>query len=88
MNSNPALTTILTPIITNIIEPGLLFLFGLAFAYFVFGVAKLIRKADSEEGRTEGGNHILYSSIGMFIMIGAYGLIRLIASTIGAQSPL
>ena len=88
MNSNQALTTALTPIINNIIEPGLLFLFLLAFIYFVWGVFRLIRNADNGEERTTGRMHILYSAIGMFIMLGAYGLIRFIASTINVQSPL
>ncbi len=88
MNSNSTLSTILAPIISNIIEPGLLLLFGLAFVYFIWGVYKLIRSADSPEGRATGQMHILYSAIGMFIMLGAYGIIRLIANTLNISSPL
>jgi hypothetical protein len=32
--------------------------------------------------------HILYSAIGMFIMLGAYGILRLIANTLNVESPL
>ena len=88
MTSNPALTNVLTPIINNIVEPALLFLFGAAFIYFVWGVYKLIRSADNPEERTIGQKHILYSAIGMGIMLGAYGIIRLIANTVNVQSPL
>jgi hypothetical protein len=88
MNTNQALASILTPIIQNIIQPGLLFLFFLAFVYFVWGVFNLIRKADDEGERKTGAYHILYSAIGMFIMVGAYGIIRLISNTIGVASPL
>ena len=88
MNSNSALSSALTPIINNVVEPCILFLFGAAFVYFVWGVYKMIRDADSPEGRTTGWMHILYSAIGMFIMLGAYGIIRLIANTINVQSPL
>jgi hypothetical protein len=88
MTANSALTTVLTPIISNIVEPGLIFIFILAFLYFVWGVFKLVKDAASEEGRADGWRHILYSSIGMFIMIGAYGIIRLIANTLNVQSPL
>ena len=84
---NQALSSILTPIIRNIIQPGLLFLFFLAFVYFTWGIYNLIRKADSEEERKTGRNHILASAIGMFIMLGAYGIIRLIANTLNVQSP-
>jgi len=88
MTSNTSLSTILAPIISNVIEPALLFIFGAAFIYFIWGVYKLIRDADSPEGRELGWKHILYSAIGMFIMLGAYGIIRLIASSVNVQSPL
>ena len=88
MNSNTALTTALAPIINNIIEPGLMFLFGAAFVYFVWGVFKLIRNADSPEERTVGQLHILYSCIGMFIMLCAYAIIRVIANTLNVESPV
>jgi hypothetical protein len=88
MTANPALVSVLSPIISNIVEPTLLFLFALALVYFVWGVFVLIRDAASEDGRRTGALHILYSAIGMFIMIGAYGLIRVIASTLNVQSPV
>jgi len=88
MTSNTALSNLLTPIINNIVEPVLLFIFAAAFLYFVWGIYKLIKDADSPEGRTTGQLHILYSLIGMFIMLGAYGIIRLIANTLGTASPL
>jgi hypothetical protein len=88
MTSNTTLSTLLAPIISNIIEPVLMFLFGAAFIYFVWGVYKMIKNADSPDERRTGGLHMLYSAIGMFIMLGAYGVIRLIASTLNIQSPL
>jgi hypothetical protein len=88
MNPSPALAKVLAPIISNIIQPGLLFLFAIAFIYFVWGVFKLILNADNPDERAVGARHILFSAIGMFIMLGAYGIIHLIANTIGAQSPV
>lgn len=88
MPSNTALSAVLTPIISNIVEPGLLFLFGAAFVYFVWGIFKLISNADSEEARRTGAMHILYSAIGMFIMLGAYGIIRFVASSLNVESPI
>ena len=88
MTSNTALSNLLAPIINNIVEPVLLFLFAVAFLIFVWGVYKLIVNADSPEGRTTGQWHILASAIGMFVMIGAYGIIRFIANTLGIASPL
>ncbi|MDE2188598.1 MAG: hypothetical protein KGJ35_02625, partial [Patescibacteria group bacterium] len=61
MTPNTALSTVLTPIISNIVEPGLMFLFMVAVIYFAWGIFKLVRDAASEEGRTTGWHHILYS---------------------------
>jgi len=87
MTSNTTLTTILTPIISNIVEPALLFLFGAAFVYFVWGMYKFLISKDSPDDRKLGQYHILYSTIGMFIMLGAFGIIRLIANTLNVQAP-
>jgi len=87
MTSNSVLASALAPIMSNIIEPCLIFLFGAAFIYFLWGIFKLIRNADSEEERKTGANHILYSVIGMFVMLGAYGIIRLIANTFNLPLP-
>jgi len=88
MTSNTALSNLLTPIINNIVMPALLLLFGAAFFYFVWGIFKLIKNADSPEDRTTGQLHILFSAIGMFIMLGAYGIIHLIANTLGVTMPI
>ena len=87
MNSNAALSAVLTPIFNNIVEPGLLFLAGLALVYLIWGIFSLIRGAASEEARTTGQQHILWASIGLFIMVGAWGIIRVIANTINAPTP-
>lgn len=87
MNTNQALASFLTPIIANIVEPALLFLFFLAFVYFAWGVFKLIQNAASPEERVIGQKHIMWSVVGMFIMIGAYGIIRLIANTLNVPAP-
>lgn len=86
-SASQALSSFLSPIIRNIVEPVLLFLFFLAFVYFVWGVFVLIRDAGSPEARTTGRWHILWSVVGMFIMIGAYGIIRVIAATLNISAP-
>ena len=70
-----------------IINPFLGFLFILAFAYFLWGVVEYFLRADNEEARSQGKQHILWGLIGIVIMAGFYGIISLLAGTIGVSVP-
>lgn len=72
-------------VVENILNPVILLLFGFAVIVFLWGVLQFVLKADSEEGRVTGGKHILYGIIGMAIMISAFGIMRFIIGTIGAE---
>jgi uncharacterized membrane protein YidH (DUF202 family) len=66
-----------------IIDPIILLLFGLGFLYFLWGIAKFIWNADSEDARKEGADHMIWGIVGMFIMVAAFGIISLIKNSIG-----
>jgi hypothetical protein len=66
-----------------VINPIVQLLFAAAVLYFLWGVFKYIRAADDPSARIEGGRHILYSVIGLFIMISVWGIIAVIQRTIG-----
>ena len=72
---------------TEILNPVIGLLFAVAVVYFIYGVIVYIANADDEDARTEGKKHILYSIIGLVIMAGVWGIIDLIANTIGADLP-
>ncbi len=91
MNSaalNNTVATSLSKIISVIVVPIVTVVFAAAVVYFVWGAAGLILNKDDAEKRTTAEWHILYGVIGMFIMISAYGIIRLIANSIGVASPV
>ncbi len=73
---------VLDPVISQIVMPVVLFLFGVGVFVFVFGIVELIRKADDPSARTTGRNHMLYGAIGMVIMLSAWGIIRLVSNTL------
>jgi cell division protein FtsW (lipid II flippase) len=72
---------------TEILNPVVRLLFAVAVAYFIYGVIVYIANADDEDARREGKKHMLYSIIGLVIMAGVWGIIDLIANTIGADLP-
>lgn len=71
---------------TNIITPAVKVIFALAVAYFVFGVFTYIRNSDDPAERQTGGKHILYGTVGLFIMFSVWGIIALIRNTLGVHN--
>ena len=66
-----------------IIDPVVFLLFALGFLYFLWGITVFIWKADNEEARTTGIKHMLWGVIGMFIMVAALGITKIIEKTFG-----
>lgn len=83
-----ALGPILQKITDNIVNPAISVLFALAFFMFVYGIFGMISSQGDSEKRENGKNSILWGTVGMFIMVSVFGIIRLIAATIGVNSPL
>ncbi len=84
---NAAVGGAMSKIISVIIYPIVLLVFGLAILLFIWGAAGLIMYKDNPEKRAESQSHILWGVVGLFIMTGVYGIIRLIAGTIGVPAP-
>jgi uncharacterized membrane protein YjfL (UPF0719 family) len=78
--------SIINKLADNIINPLITFLFALATLFFIYGVAEyFILNKDDSTARSEGAQHILWGVIGMFIMLSAYGIVRLIMATVGVR---
>ena len=45
----------------------------------------MIYKSADSDARTEGVNHILWSTVGLFIMISVWGIIAVLERTIGVR---
>jgi len=84
---NESTKELINTLATEILNPVIRLLFAAAVVYFIYGVIVYIANADDEDARKEGKKHILYSIIGLVIMAGVWGIIDLIANTIGADLP-
>ena len=71
-----------------ILNPLIALLFGLATAYFIYGVLLYIWNPDNEEARETGRRSMVWGVIGMFVMVSVFGIMRLLISTIGADMTL
>lgn len=66
-----------------ILNPFIGLLFAVALAYFIYGVFEFLANADSEDARTTGKSHMLWGIIGMFIMMGVFGIMQIVINTLG-----
>jgi len=82
----PAIVPFLNKINSVILNPALILLFSVALLVFLFGTFQFILKASDEKARSEGKTAMVWGLVGMFIMISAFGIIRLILSSTGLNT--
>ncbi len=87
LSRNPVISPLFRKIADNIISPIVAVLFGLAFLVFIWGIFGMILSAEDSDKRKNAQNSVLWGIVGMIIMISVYGIIRLIANTIGVSDP-
>ena len=70
-----------------ILNPLILLAFAVALIVFFWGIFQFIASQTADTQRDECKRKIFWGLFGMFIMISAFGLIRLILSTFGISGP-
>jgi tellurite resistance protein TehA-like permease len=80
---SPYARNLLNQISRYIIDPIIILIFGVAMVVFLYGIFKFIRSADNPTERDEGKRNMFWGLIGMTIMVSAFGIINLIAGTVG-----
>lgn len=73
---------------TEIINPIIAVLFGIAMFYFLYGIAAYIWNPDDEQAREKGRQGMLWGIIGMFVMVSVFGIIRFLIDSTGANPAL
>jgi len=70
-----------------IINPLLALIFAAGLLVFVWGVVEFMWGMSTEAGKKdEGKQHMLWGLVGMFVMVAAYAIIKIIASTLGPEA--
>lgn len=80
------LSAFLANIVEFIINPLIGFLFALALAFFVWGAAQFILNAADSEGRKKGKNALIWGLVGLFIMTGVFGILRIVVGTFAPEA--
>lgn len=58
-------------------------LFTLAFLFFLWGMITYIRNSDDIKKREESKNFIYWGILGLTVMVGVWGLVRIVTTTFG-----
>ncbi len=83
------LTEIRGLLVENILNPLMLLFFAIGLLVFVFGVVEFLYGINAEnEARERGKKHMLWGLVGMFIMMVAYSIVKLIIRTVGGDTTL
>jgi len=77
------LDSFLAKVVTQIVNPLILLMSGVAFVVFAWGIFEFINKSGDEKAREEGRKAIMWGLIGLVIIFGAYGIINLALGTFG-----
>src|SRR3989344_7217836 len=67
----------------NILNIVIGLLFVLVTVYFIWGVIGYIFAGGEEKKLAEGKNHMIWGIIGMAVMAGAWGLVKILLQTFG-----
>jgi len=62
-----------------ILNPIIGFMFAVAVVMFIYGIVEYIWSADNEDKVAVGKTHMIYGIIGIFVMIGVYGILNLLS---------
>ncbi len=72
-----------------IINPLLALIFGAASVVFVYGLVRYLYAANVKgKADNEAKKHMFWGLFGMFIMVGVFAIIRIVANTIGVSNTL
>lgn len=82
-----SITSLLNKINQHILNPLIALVFAIALVVFFWGIVEFIMNPNDNRAKEQGKQNILWGLVGMFIMVGVYGIIRLILNTFGIPNP-
>lgn len=70
------------------INPALALIFSVGLLVFIYGLTEFIWGLSQESDKRETGKqHMLWGLIGMFVMVSAISIIKILASVVGGSLP-
>ena len=70
-----------------IINPLIILLLAIAAVVFIWGVVQFVWGMGGEEDRVKGKRHMIWGIVGIFVMIGVFGILAILMNTLGIKIP-
>ncbi len=77
-------TTLVNNLTRVLVNPAILLLFAVALVYFIWGLVQFLIVLNTGGKDKTGKQHMLWGTVGMFIMVAAYAILMLIESTVNS----
>lgn len=81
--AHASVDTFIQKAITYVFNPVIYFMVVVAVVYFIYGIFEYIKDGDNSESRVKGQQHMLWSVIGLFIMIGVFFIMKVLLGSVG-----
>jgi hypothetical protein len=86
--NSSAVCTIVGNITAALINPALALVFAAGLLVFIYGLVEFMWGLSQEtDKRQTGKQHMLWGLVGMFVMVTALAIIKIIASVVGGTLP-
>src|SRR3989338_10622280 len=72
-------TKLINNIKEYILNPIIGFMFAVVVVMFIYGIVEYIWSADNEDKVAVGKKHMIWGIVGMFVMIGVYGILNILS---------
>lgn len=76
---------ILQNVITEVFSPLYQLAVGVAFVYFLYGVFRFIMDMSDPEKKNLGKGHLLWGTIGLFVMFSVGGILKIFNDVFGGM---
>lgn len=76
------LSQFLNFILSELVNPALYLLLAVAVVIFIYGIIEMMAGATNDKKREDGRRHLMWGIIGLFIMLGVWGIISIIKDSI------
>lgn len=83
--NNSEVVSIQGKILTGIVNPIIVILSALAFAWFMYGVTRFVIMKDNEQERSNGKKHIIFGILALVIIFSIWGILNVLGGAVGSK---
>lgn len=76
---------VLSNVVTEVFSPLYQLVVGISILYFLYGVMMYVIDLNNPEKKTDGRSHLLWGTIGLFMILSVGGILEIFKGAIGGM---